>query len=165
MQSPTGATYLPATSLWVGICLALESVLTGLPEEKFPQPDSLATHVIFLQTDSFTLSWEHSREKQRWEEDYSVVSQDTMATGLALKPGTSRVKGSGAGMEPGPDSRLVDGWYAYESAMRPFSSLRLTRSLFTEDYTLCIHSRCQPLSALLPSDGQVTRLWACKKTR
>ncbi len=156
---------MPVTSFWVGICLALESLITGLPEEAFPLPDSFATHIVFLRTDSFTLSWEHSREKQRWEEDYLVVAHDTMASGLAIKPGTARVKGSGAGMEPGPQSRLTDGWYAYEPDTGPLSSLRLTRSFFTEDYNVCTHSGCRPLSALLPSDGSVTRLWACKKTR
>ena len=156
---------MPVTTFLVGICLALDSVLTGLPEETFPQPDSVATHVIFLQTDSFTLSWEHSREKQRWEEDYSIVTHATMATGLAIMPGTARVKGSGAGMEPGPKSRLIDGWYAYDPDTGPLLSLRLTRSFFTEDYNLCMDSGCQSLSALLPSDGSVTRLWACKKTR
>ena len=50
----------------------------------------------------FTLAWDHSVEKVRWEEDYRVT-----AAGLLL--GEARVRGSGAGMEPPANAVLRDG--------------------------------------------------------
>jgi hypothetical protein len=41
---------------------------------------------------NFTLAWNHSIEKIRWEEDYRVTAQ-----GLVLEQ--ARVRGNGAGME------------------------------------------------------------------
>ena len=45
-----------------------------------------------LPLQQFTLAWQHSIEKTRWEEDYRVTS-----SGLVL--GEARVRGNGAGME------------------------------------------------------------------
>ena len=53
---------------------------------------------------TFTLVWTHSIEKTDWQEDWRVTPQ-----GLELV--RARVKGSGAGMEPPPEARLVDGWF------------------------------------------------------
>lgn len=140
----------------LGICLALEAALS---------PAS----AVFLATDSFTLAWTHSIEKQRWEEDYRVVRDAQVpggqeAPGLLLLPVRARVKGSGAGMEPGPDSQLIDGWFQYQPAQVILPSLRLSRSFFTEDFSLCLADSCRAMSEILPSDGGVTLLWACEKT-
>ena len=56
---------------------------------------------------AFTLAWTHSIEKVDWQEDWRVTPQ-----GLELVQ--ARVKGSGAGMEPPPDARLVDGWFQWQ---------------------------------------------------
>ena len=55
-----------------------------------------------LQVAAFTLAWTHSIEKIEWQEDWRITPQ-----GLELTQ--ARVKGSGAGMEPPPQARLVDG--------------------------------------------------------
>jgi hypothetical protein len=58
---------------------------------------------------AFTLVWTHSIEKVEWQEDWRLTPQ-----GLELVQ--ARVKGSGAGMEPPADARLVDGWFQWRPA-------------------------------------------------
>ena len=60
---------------------------------------------------AFTLAWTHSIEKVDWQEDWRVTPQ-----GLELVQ--ARVKGSGAGMEPPSDARLVDGWFQWQPQAR-----------------------------------------------
>ncbi|SNR50113.1 DUF1850 domain-containing protein [Puniceibacterium sediminis] len=60
--------------------------------------------VLHLGNPAFTLGWQHSVEKTGWEESWIVAPK-----GLTLIQ--SRIKGSGAGMEPGPDAVLQDGWW------------------------------------------------------
>ena len=55
-----------------------------------------------LAVSAFTLSWTHSVEKTRWEEDWRV-------TPAGLEIVEARVKGSGAGMEP-PEGAVLEGW-------------------------------------------------------
>jgi hypothetical protein len=140
-----------ASEALLGICLALSSA----PSE-----------TVYIGTSAFTLAWTHSIEKQRWEEDYQVVRRTEPQKDVSqpvLIPGRSRIKGSGAGMEPGPDSVWVDGWFSYQPAQSPLELLRLSRSFYTEDYSLCINNRCRGMSEILPSDGGITLLWACEK--
>ena len=61
---------------------------------------------------AFTLAWTHSIEKVEWQEDWRVTPQ-----GLELVQ--ARVKGFGAGMEPPPEARLVDGWFQWQPARAP----------------------------------------------
>ena len=58
--------------------------------------------VVWAVHPAFTLAWNHTIEKIRWEEDYRVTPD-----GLLL--GEARVKGSGAGMEIPDDAGLRDG--------------------------------------------------------
>ncbi|MCB1637494.1 MAG: DUF1850 domain-containing protein, partial [Thiothrix sp.] len=53
-----------------------------------------AGKTLTLAVSLFTLSWTHSVEKTGWQEDWQVSK-----AGLQLLQ--ARVKGSGAGMEPG----------------------------------------------------------------
>ncbi len=110
---------------------------------------------VMVQTDRFTLSWTHSIEKVEWREEYRVTD-----LGLILE--TSRVKGSGVGMEPGPDARLVDGWWISHPSLAPLPELVLAGSHFGGDHTICIPGRCAPLRQWLgrDNDGPV-RLVAC----
>jgi hypothetical protein len=55
-----------------------------------------------LQLAAFTLAWTHSVEKIEWQEDW-------LTTPHGLQLVQARVKGSGAGMEPPPEARLVHG--------------------------------------------------------
>ena len=53
-----------------------------------------------LTVSAFMLSWVHSVEKIEWQEDWIVTDQ-----GLQIMQ--ARIKGSGAGMEPAPDAKLI----------------------------------------------------------
>ena len=89
----------------------------------------------------FTLAWEHSVQKTRWEERY-------VAMGPTLVLTQARVKGSGAGMEPAPSAVLRDGWWVWQP-QTTLEELRLARSTYTRDYTLCSMHRCAELDALV----------------
>lgn len=144
----------------LGVCLALAASLApGVePSAQGPAPAG----AVFVPGNAFTLAWTHSIEKTRWEEDYRVRRG---ADGVpALRLTAARVRGSGAGMEPPAGAVLRHGWYEYRPAEQPRGALRLTRSGYTADYEWCESGRCRPLGALLPSDGGVTLLWACRRS-
>ena len=105
--------------------------------------------------EAITLRWTHSIEKIAWEEDYRLQAG-------ALHLTEARIRGSGAGMEPPPGAVLRGGWYEFAPASRELAELPLRRSPYAADYELCADGGCRPLSALLPSDGGVTRLTACR---
>lgn len=156
---------MAASAVLSGICLALTAGLPGVDTDRPPARVEQAQGAVFLEARRFTLAWTHSIEKQRWEEDYDLVTSESEngSEHLWLRPLEARIKGSGAGMEPPEGSRLRNGWFVYQPATAPLRSLRLSRSFFTDDYSLCIDGRCTSMATLLPSDGQTTLLWGCKK--
>lgn len=131
----------------VGVCLTLAAAPNVQP--------------LFVPVQRFTLAWTHSIEKVRWEEDYKVVVPPGKGQPV-LKAGLARVRGSAAGMEPPPDAILKSGWYEYQPTTTLPDELRLTRSEYTADYDWCVGGHCRPLSALMPTDGGVTLLRACR---
>jgi hypothetical protein len=96
-----------------------------------------------LAIDSFTLTWIHSIEKIRWEEDWRIV-------GKQLVIEEARIRGSGAGMEPPPGALLKNGVWHYRPTLPPQAALRLTHSPYTSGYMLCSKSNCAPLADYLP---------------
>jgi hypothetical protein len=97
-----------------------------------------------LPLSSFTLAWNHSIEKIRWEEDYRVV-------GSHLVLDEARIRGSGAGMEPPPDARLDEkGVWHYKPQLPPLEKLRITQSPYTAGYEICADGVCRPLTAVMP---------------
>lgn len=98
---------------------------------------------VHLALASFTLSWTHSVEKILWEEDWRVAGQ-----GLVLEE--SRVRGSGAGMDPPEGAVLEAGSWHYRPDLPPLPELILARSGATADWRLCIKGTCTPLGELLP---------------
>ncbi|PRB82813.1 DUF1850 domain-containing protein [Pseudomonas sp. MYb185] len=108
----------------------------------------------------FTLAWQHSVEKIRWEEDYQLSP-----TGLLLRE--ARVRGSGAGMEIPDEAVLRDGSWHYRPQLPPLQPLRLGRSSAAAagDYQLCSDAGCRPLADWLgpPSPQRpVVELWSCQ---
>ena len=99
-----------------------------------------------LPVDAFTLAWQHSVEHTRWEEDYRVTANALILT-------ESRVQGFGAGMEPAPGAKLVNGTWRWRPALPPLPALRLTSSSYAGDYTLCAQGRCRALRELVPDPG------------
>jgi hypothetical protein len=94
---------------------------------------------IALAAGLFTLSWTHSVEKTTWQESWAATPD-----GLVLKE--AKVKGSGAGMEPGEGARRKDGWWIWEPKMAPLPALVLASSGATgAGWTLCGAGGCQEL--------------------
>ncbi len=91
---------------------------------------------------AFTLAWTHSIEKTEWQEDWRVTPQ-----GLELI--TARVKGSGAGMEPAPEARLVDGWFQWSPHRPPLREVVLGNSGLAGEWRLCIGRGCRTPSQII----------------
>jgi len=104
---------------------------------------------------SFTLAWTHSIEKVEWQEDWRVTPQ-----GLELVQ--ARVKGSGAGMEPPSDARLVDGWFQWEPRIA-VPEVALGNPGAAGEWRLCSDGKCRTLSQIfgLPIGSNVTTMSAC----
>lgn len=137
----------------LGICLTLAASVAVAGQNH---------ETVSLATDRFTLAWVHSIEKVRWEEDYAVVPPARPGDPPVLRAVSARVKGSAAGMEPGPDAILINGWYVYSPSLTHHRQLMLSRSFYTPDYELCLQGDCRPMSDFLQSDGGATRLWPCE---
>lgn len=95
-----------------------------------------------LAVDAFTLSWIHSIEKIRWEEDWRIESG-------ALHLDAARIRGTGAGMEMPAGAVLKDGVWHYRPAVPPQAVLRLAHSPYATPYTLCTATVCRPLADYL----------------
>lgn len=102
-----------------------------------------AMRVQCMEADRFTLRWQHSVEHSGWYETYRL-------SGNRLLLVESAVQQSGAGMEPAPDARLVDGWWISRPEP-PLSvpELVLPDSDFTAPMQLCLQERCRPLRSWL----------------
>ena len=90
---------------------------------------------------AFTLAWTHSIEKVHWQEDWRVTP-----AGLELVQ--ARVKGSGAGMEPPPEARLVDGWFEWQPKRAPMPVVVLGNSGATGEWRFCGDGSCRTLSEI-----------------
>lgn len=100
----------------------------------------------------FTLSWTHSVERTRWEEDWKVTS-----AGLEII--AARVKGSGAGMEPPEGSVLEGGWWAYVPKLPARPALILASSGATgSGWRVCAGETCLDLGV---EPGEPATLRAC----
>jgi hypothetical protein len=105
---------------------------------------------------AFTLVWTHSIEKTDWQEDWRVTPQ-----GLQLVQ--ARIKGFGAGMEPLPEARLIDGWFEWKPGRPPQPEIVLGNSAAAGEWRLCEGGHCRTMSEILGHDVGVntTTLRAC----
>jgi hypothetical protein len=105
---------------------------------------------------AFTLAWTHSIEKIEWQEDWRVTPQ-----GLELAQ--ARVKGSGAGMEPPSDARLVNGWFQWQPKRPPMPEVVLGNSGAAGEWRLCSDGQCHTLSEIFehPIGVNVIKMSAC----
>jgi hypothetical protein len=95
-----------------------------------------AGKTLVLALAGFTLSWTHSVEQTEWREAWAVTP-----AGFVLEE--ARVRGSGAGMDPGAGAQLEDGWWGWEPAAPPVPELVLAASGATvTPWTLCSGGRC-----------------------
>jgi hypothetical protein len=101
----------------------------------------------------FSLSWTHSVEKTEWLENWRVTPH-----GLELTE--ARVKGSGAGMDPGEGARLEDGWWVWSPEMPIVPELVLASSGATVSaWKLCHKDGCLQLGA---EASEPVRIEPCK---
>jgi hypothetical protein len=105
---------------------------------------------------AFTLVWTHSVEKVDWQEDWRITP-----AGLQLVQ--ARVKGSGAGMEPPPEARLVDGWFQWKPKRAAMPELVLGNSGAAGEWRLCSGGNCRSLSEIFghPIGANTTTMSAC----
>lgn len=111
-----------------------------------------------LPISQFTLAWNHTVEKIRWEEDYRVTRH-----GLVLME--ARIRGSGAGMEVPEDARLENGSWHYRRQVPPLQPLRLGRTPEAGDYQLCVEGTCHFMSRWVgePTNSQpFIQIWSCE---
>lgn len=108
-----------------------------------------------LMVGAMTLAWTHSVEKIAWEEDWR-------ATPAGLEIVEARVKGSGAGMEPPPEARLVNGSYAWKPTVPPQAEVVMRRSGATADWRICIEGQCRPMDAYVPADADPIVMKVCR---
>jgi hypothetical protein len=103
----------------------------------------------------FTLSWTHSVEKTRWEEDWRVGP-----AGLEIVE--ARIEGSGAGMDPPPDARFDGRYWRYRPALPPQPHLALARSGATGDgWQICLKDECLRLPEVATGDAPPVILMGC----
>jgi hypothetical protein len=111
-----------------------------------------AGKTITIAATVFTLSWTHSVEKTRWKEYWRI-------TPAGFEMVEARIKGSGAGMEPPPEARIEDGWWAYVPKIPPRPEIVLAASGATgAGWSLCAAGRCIELGA---AAGEPVRLKPC----
>lgn len=109
---------------------------------------------LTLASAGFDLTWRHSVEKTEWRESWVVEDG-------RLRLSEAAVKGSGAGMEPGPEARLQGGWWVWTPDLAPVASLTLAASGATgAGWRLCDAAACHDIGAaagaplrLAPCDG------------
>ncbi|HEY0220174.1 MAG TPA: DUF1850 domain-containing protein [Afipia sp.] len=109
-----------------------------------------------LSVTAFMLAWTHSVEKTEWQEDWRVTPQ-----GLQIVQ--ARIKGSGAGMEPPPNARLVDGWFRWTPQLTALPEVALGNSGMAGEWRLCTDGQCRTLSEILghPAGTNVTTMRSC----
>lgn len=105
--------------------------------------------VLRLAVAAFTLSWTHSIEKTRWEEDWQVGGDR-----LALVE--ARIEGFGAGMEPPPGARFDGRWWRWAPAVPPLPEVLLRRSdAVPQGWELCADGTCRSIATAGETDDIV----------
>ena len=107
-----------------------------------------------LQVTAFTLAWTHSVQKTEWQEDWQVL-----AGGLTLIE--ARIKSSGAGVDPPPDARLIDGWWRWRPAAASHSEVVLAHSGAAGDWRVCRNGACTPLHETIGAATDPVTMRAC----
>ena len=103
---------------------------------------------------AFTLSWTHSVEKTRWEEDW-VVGRGMLAITQA------RIESMGAGMETPPDAVREGRFWTWKPKIPPQPELLLRRSeAVPEGWMLCAAGVCQRVGAA-GETADILTLTAC----
>ena len=96
--------------------------------------------LLTLTGPGFTLSWTHSVERVEWREDWRVA-------GASLMLERARIRGSGAGMEPGEGAILEDGWWVWPVDLRAPSLTLAASGATAGGWRLCSGGTCREIGA------------------
>lgn len=107
-----------------------------------------------LLASAITLAWTHSVERLPWEEDWRLTR-----AGIELVE--ARVRGSGAGMEPPPHARFIEGVWRWRPLIPPQQEVVLRRSGATADWQVCANGACRRMDSLVPPGADPVVLKAC----
>lgn len=100
----------------------------------------LAGGLALAVSGGFTLGWTHSVERIAWHEAWHVSND-------RLHLDEARIRGSGAGMEPGDGAVLRDGWWVWQPDVA-VPSLTLAASGATGGgWRLCSDVGCREIGA------------------
>lgn len=110
--------------------------------------------LVPLLSGDVTLAWTHSVEKILWEETWR-------AGPAGVEIVAARVRGSGAGMDPPPEAKLVDGAWTWAPRLPPQREMVMRRSGATADWQLCIKGTCRPMGDFVPPDADPVALTVC----
>lgn len=95
--------------------------------------------ILSLAGSDFRLEWTHSVEHLVWRETWDIE-------GGLLHLQQAAVKGSGAGMDPGPGAVLQDGWWIWSPELPPQQELVLAASGATDGgWSICDAVRCHEI--------------------
>ena len=88
----------------------------------------------------FSLSWTHSVERVDWQESWIVQDDRLVLT-------EARVRGSGAGMEPGENARRQDGWWVWNPGITTPQIVLAASGATGGGWQLCTDDGCRELGA------------------
>ena len=93
------------------------------------------------------------------------TQEDWRTTPAGLELVQARVKGSGAGMEPPPEARLVDGWFQWQPKRAAMPELLLGNSGAAGEWHVCSDGHCRTLSEIFghPLGADVATMRACER--
>lgn len=107
-----------------------------------------------LMTSRLTLAWTHSVEKIPWEEDWIEEPG-------GMRLAATRIRGSGAGMEPAPEARLVGGAWTWRPHLPLLPEIVMRRSGATADWRICIAGTCRPMGTYVGEEADPVTLTPC----
>lgn len=108
--------------------------------------------MLSLAGPEFRLEWQHSVEHVVWRESWAIQGDRLVLQQAA-------VKGSGAGMDPGPDAVLRDGWWVWVPRLPPQPGLLLAASGATDGgWSICDGDECHEFGAV---EGKPIHLRPC----
>jgi hypothetical protein len=104
---------------------------------------------------AFTLTWLHTIEHTRWQEDWTVAGDRLVIV-------AARVENSGAGMDPPAGSVRVGDFWQWHPHVPPLPEVVLRRAPMAGDWNLCAGGTCHPFGYWLPADADPGTMKPCK---
>jgi hypothetical protein len=95
---------------------------------------------LHIVASAFTLSWIHSVQHTRWEEDWRIAGDRFVSV-------EARIESMGAGMEAGPDAKFDGTWWRWKPGLPPLPEILLRRSdSQPQGWRLCANGACRRIA-------------------